>query len=135
MVKIMSTSKKLPVIYDLNSIPILEENASLKKCLDLMSKLGKGISVFVDKDNKIKGVLTDGDLRRLLLTHQNPLPSLLITDGLNFGTKHPVVCLEGADVDEVIKSFKTKHISQILVSDRNGKITGYINGYDLIKSE
>jgi arabinose-5-phosphate isomerase len=131
----MSTSKKLPVIYDLNSIPILEENASLKKCLDLMSKLGKGISVLVDKDNKIKGVLTDGDLRRLLLTHQNPLPSLLITDGLNFGTKHPVVCLEDADLDDVIKTFKSKHISQILVSDQNGKIVGYINGYDLIESE
>jgi arabinose-5-phosphate isomerase len=74
----MSISRKLPIIYDLSSIPVLEENASLKKCLDLMSKLGKGISVLVDKENKIKGVLTDGDLRRLLLTHQSPLPSLLI---------------------------------------------------------
>ena len=132
MVKIMSISRKLPIIYDLTSIPVLEENASLKKCLDLMSKLGKGISVLVDKENKIKGVLTDGDLRRLLLTHQSPLPSLLITDGLNFGTKDPVVCMEDADWEEVMKTFRIKHISQILVVDQNRKILGYINGYDLI---
>jgi predicted transcriptional regulator len=132
MVKIMSISRKLPIVYDLSSIPVLEENASLKKCLDLMSKLGKGISVLVDKENKIKGVLTDGDLRRLLLTHQSPLPSLLITDGLNFGSKDPVVCMEDSDWDEVMKTFKVKHISQILVIDQNRKILGYINGYDLI---
>ena len=128
----MSISNKLPIIYDLNSIPVLEESASLKKCLDLMSKLGKGISVLVDKEKKIKGVLTDGDLRRLLLTHQSPLPSLLITDGLNFGTKNPIVCAENASVDEIIEIFKTKHISQILVIDQNARIVGYINGFDLI---
>ncbi len=51
----MSTNNKLPIIYDLNSIPVLNESASLKKCLDLMSKLGKGISVLVDTDNKSIG--------------------------------------------------------------------------------
>ena len=56
----MSTSNALPINYDLSSLPVLDENASLKKCLDLMSKLGKGISVLI---NKLKLIMKDeGDL-------------------------------------------------------------------------
>jgi CBS domain-containing protein len=131
----MSTNKHIPINYDLGTIPVLDENSSLKKCLDLMTKLGKGIAVLVDKNYMVKGVLTDGDLRRLLLTHQNPLPSLLISEGINFGNSHPVVFLENAKLEEIIGVFRNKHISQILIIDTNRRLIGYVNGYDLIKSE
>ena len=131
----MSTSNKLPINYDLSSLPVLDENASLKKCLDLMSKLGKGISVLIDKNHEIQGVITDGDLRRLLLTHQNPLPSLLISDGINFGSRNPILFGENVDRQEIIETFIRKHISQVLIVDKDKKLIGYINGYDLIKSE
>lgn len=131
----MSIKKNLPIIYDLASIPVLSENASLKKCLDLMTKLGKGISVFVDGNNVVKGVLTDGDLRRLLLSHQNPLPSLLIADGLNFGNRNPILFQENTENAQIYKIFKQKHVSQILLVDSNNKLLGYLNGYDLIHSD
>jgi arabinose-5-phosphate isomerase len=131
----MSTNKHIPINYDLGSIPVLDENSSLKKCLDLMTKLGKGIAVLVDKNYTVKGVLTDGDLRRLLLTHQNPLPSLLISEGINFGNSQPVVFLENTKPEEIIGVFRNKHISQILIIDTNRRLIGYVNGYDLIKSE
>lgn len=131
----MSINKEMPIIYDLSSIPVLDQTASLKKCLDLMTKLGKGISVLVDDNNKVQGVLTDGDLRRLLLSHQSPLPSLLISDGLNFGTKSPIVFEENSDLEEILDSFRDKHVSQVLIVDKDKKLIGYINGYDLIPSE
>ncbi len=131
----MSTNKHMPINYDLGSIPVLDENSSLKKCLDLMTKLGKGIAVLVDKNYSVKGVLTDGDLRRLLLTHQNPLPSLLISEGINFGNSQPVVFLENTKPEEIIRVFRNRHISQILIIDTNRRLIGYVNGYDLIKSE
>jgi predicted transcriptional regulator len=135
MVRIMSIKKNLPINYDLNSIPVLNEKASLKKCLDLMTKLGKGISIFVDDNNIVKGVLTDGDLRRLLLNHQNPLPSLLIADAVNFGNKNPILFQENTEYNQVSEIFKQKHISQILFVDSNNKLLGYLNGYDLINSD
>ncbi len=100
-----------------------------------MSKLGKGISVLINKNHEIQGVITDGDLRRLLLTHQNPLPSLLISDGINFGTRNPIVFGENATRQEIIETFIRKHISQVLIVDKDKKLIGYINGYDLIESE
>jgi CBS domain-containing protein len=80
-------------------------------------------------------VLTDGDLRRLLLTHQNPLPSLLISEAIIFGNSQPVVFLENTKPEEIIGVFRNKHISQILIIDTNRRLIGYVNGYDLIKSE
>lgn len=131
----MSTNKKIPIIYDLSSIPVLDKNASLKKCLDSMTKLGKGITVLVDEKNKVQGVLTDGDLRRLLLSHQSPLPSLLVSEGLNFGTKSPIVFEENTSLEEILDTFRNKHVSQILIIDKDKKLLGYVNGYDLIASE
>ena len=105
----MSINKEIPIIYDLSSIPVLDQTASLKKCLDSMTKLGKGISVLVDDNNKVQGVLTDGDLRRLLLSHQSPLPSLLISDGLDFGTKSPIVFEENSSLKEILDCSKSNN--------------------------
>jgi arabinose-5-phosphate isomerase len=52
---------------------------SLKKALDLMTEKRLGIALVVSSNNKLMGVLTDGDLRRLLLTRQDPLPALLVS--------------------------------------------------------
>ena len=72
----MSTKAK-DKMKKLSEIPVLEENAGLKKALDVMSQKRLGIACFVDNMGKLKGLLTDGDLRRLLLTKQSPLPALL----------------------------------------------------------
>ena len=90
---IMSTKAK-DKMKKLSEIPVLEENASLKKALDVMSQKRLGIACFVDNMGKLKGLLTDGDLRRLLLTKQSPLPALLVSDALTFGNTNPVVAFK-----------------------------------------
>ena len=86
----MSTKAK-DKMKKLSEIPVLEETASLKKALDAMSQKHLGIACFVDNIGKLKGLLTDGDLRRLLLTKQSPLPAFLVYDALSFGSINPSV--------------------------------------------
>lgn len=45
---------------------IIEESASLKEAIVELSKKGKGLVSIVDNNNKLIGVITDGDLRRQL---------------------------------------------------------------------
>ena len=42
-------------------------DATIREALETINKNGYGIVVIVDKDNKVLGVLTDGDIRRALL--------------------------------------------------------------------
>lgn len=114
----------------LSDIPVLEENASLKKALDLMSEKRLGIACFVDKFGVLKGLLTDGDLRRLLLTKQSPLPALLIANALSFGISKPIVAHEDDDMDKLKELMNLKQIWDLPIIDSNNKLTGLLHRHD-----
>jgi arabinose-5-phosphate isomerase len=114
----------------LSEIPVLEENASLKKALDLMSEKRLGIACFVDKFGVLKGLLTDGDLRRLLLTKQSPLPALLIANALSFGISKPTVAHEDDDLDKLKVLMNLKQIWDLPIIDSNNKLIGLLHRHD-----
>ena len=114
----------------LSDIPVLEEDASLKKALDLMSEKRLGIACFVDKSGVLKGLLTDGDLRRLLLTKQSPLPALLVANALNFGTSKPSVAQEDDDINKLRELMNAKQIWDLPIIDSNNKLIGLLHRHD-----
>jgi arabinose-5-phosphate isomerase len=114
----------------LSDIPVLEEDASLKKALDLMSEKRLGIACFVDKSGVLKGLLTDGDLRRLLLTRQSPLPALLIANALSFGISKPSVAHEDDDMDKLKELMNVKQIWDLPIIDSNNKLIGLLHRHD-----
>lgn len=114
----------------LSEIPVLEENASLKRALDLMSEKRLGVACFVDKFGVLKGLLTDGDLRRLLLTKQSPLPALLIANALSFGISKPTVAHEDDDMDKLKELMNLKQIWDLPIIDSNNKLIGLLHRHD-----
>ena len=114
----------------LSDIPVLQEDASLKKALDLMSEKRLGIACFVDKSGVLKGLLTDGDLRRLLLTKQSPLPALLIANALSFGISKPSVAHEDDDMDNLKELMNVKQIWDLPIIDSNNKLIGLLHRHD-----
>ena len=114
----------------LSDIPVLEEDASLKKALDLMSEKRLGIACFVDKSGVLKGLLTDGDLRRLLLTKQSPLPALLIANALSFGISKPSVAHGDDDMDKLKELMNVKQIWDLPIIDSNNKLIGLLHRHD-----
>jgi DeoR family transcriptional regulator, catabolite repression regulator len=129
MGKTMST-KARDKMKKLSDIPVLEENASLKKALDLMSEKRLGVACFVDKSGALKGLLTDGDLRRLLLTKQSPLPALLIANALSFGISKPSVAHENDDIDKLKELMSAKQIWDLPIIDSNNKLIGLLHRHD-----
>jgi arabinose-5-phosphate isomerase len=115
----------------ISDIPVLEEDASLKKALDLMSEKRLGIVCFVDKSGTLKGLLTDGDLRRLLLTKQSPLPALLIANALSFGISKPSVAHEDDDMDKLKELMSVKQIWDLPIIDANNKLIGLLHRHDV----
>lgn len=73
----------------LGKFPVLNVKDTLKKALDEMTTHGFGIVCIVNNDGQLEGILTDGDLRRLLLTRQDPLPALLVSPAINYGNLKP----------------------------------------------
>ena len=126
----MSTKAK-DKMKKLSEIPVLEENASLKKALDVMSQKRLGIACFVDNTGKLKGLLTDGDLRRLLLTKQSPLPALLVSDALIFGNANPSVAFEEDEITKLRDVMNNKQIWDIPIVDLNHKLIVLVHRHDV----
>jgi arabinose-5-phosphate isomerase len=115
----------------LTEIPVLEENASLKKALDLMSEKHLGIACFIDIFGVLKGLLTDGDLRRLLLTKQSPLPALLVSDALSFGNTKPTVAHEDDEISKLQEIMNNKQIWDLPIVDSSNKLIGLLHRHDV----
>lgn len=120
-------SRALP----LSKVPVIQLDASLKKALDKMTEHRLGIALIVGSDEKLAGVLTDGDLRRLLLGHQSPLPELLITPAINFGTRTASVIISSASVEDAAKLMSEKEIWDLPVVDGSGKLIGLVHRHNL----
>ena len=114
----------------LEEIPVLNESASLKKCLDLMSKKRLGIACFVGESGELKGLLTDGDLRRLLLTKQSPLPALLVSDGLSFGNSNPTTAHMDDEISKLQAIMNQKQIWDLPIVDSNNRLIGLLHRHD-----
>ena len=114
----------------LSEIPVLSETSSLKKALDLMSQKHLGIACFVDGAGVLKGLLTDGDLRRLLLTKQSPLPALLVSDALSFGNSKPTIAHGEDEISKLQVIMNEKQIWDLPIVDSSNKLIGLLHRHD-----
>jgi CBS domain-containing protein len=128
----MSNKKVSELMIGMNDFPVIQESDSLKKALDLMTKFGLGFACIVDEAGKLIGVLSDGDLRRLLLTRQNPLPALLVSKALEFSGRKPISIDSNASAVDCLTAMKKYRVSDLpVVSDAN-ELIGVIHFHDLI---
>lgn len=112
--------------------PTLDANGSLKAALDLMTSRKIGMVCIVNQEGELLGVLSDGDLRRLILTKQSPLPALLISNALDFGVQDPVTCLPTRSLEAAIKLMKEKKIWDLPVVGEDKKLVGLLHLHDVI---
>ncbi|PRY66329.1 arabinose-5-phosphate isomerase [Vreelandella songnenensis] len=96
-----------------SELPICAPNDNMKEVIMTITQVGLGIAVVVDRGT-IKGVITDGDLRRALFNHNS-------FDGLtaaNIMTPNPLTVNESemfADAENIM--FKANVTSLLVVSD------------------
>jgi DeoR family transcriptional regulator, catabolite repression regulator len=115
----------------LGKFPVLTAKDTLKKALDEMTKHRLGIACFTNESHELIGILTDGDLRRLLLTRQNPLPALLVTPAIEFGHSTPTSVHGNQTLIEAASLMHDKQIWDLPVIDTEKKLVGLIHRHDV----
>lgn len=115
----------------LGKVPVIASASTLKDALDKMTLMRLGIALIVNSDSELLGVLTDGDLRRLLLTRQSPLPALLVTPAIEFGNRHPHTIQIDTSVDEAKRIMVSREIWDLPVVSKENKVLGLIHRHSL----
>jgi len=117
-------------VHDISSVnlkPKVELNTPVKQVIIEISEKMLGVTAVVE-DKKIVGIITDGDLRRMLTKFD---------DFSNFKAKdimsaNPKRIQEDAMAIDAMELLETNGISQILV-EKNGNYAGVVHLHDLIK--
>ena len=110
-----------------NEVPSVNPNASLKNVIIEISEKRKGVTA-VTKANKIVGIITDGDLRRMLSDTED----LSLLKAEDIMSKNPRSITIDAMAIDAMELMETHKISQLLVEDQ-GNYAGVIHIHDLIK--
>lgn len=110
-----------------NDTAVVDDNASLKEAIVAMSKRGLSIVTAV-KDSKIIGILTDGDLRRLLENNAD-IYSLEFSQVM---TTKPTIIGENRMAIDALKMLKERRFSSIPVINDEGNYVGVITLHGLV---
>lgn len=106
--------------------PQVTENASIRDVIISISASSHGITVVTD-ENKIIGVITDGDLRRMLMKGED-VSKVLAKDIMS---SNPKTIERDALAKEAMKILKENNIGQLIVTE-NGAYFGIIDLHKLL---
>ena len=119
---------KVSDLYLQNEKPLVRETSSLKDVIVEITKKRLGATVVLDEQDNIKGIITDGDLRRMLEKNID-LKNISAKDIMSLSPK--VISVNHLAVD-ALDIMRKSNISQLLVTEGD-KYFGIIHLHDLVR--
>ncbi len=113
-----------------DDIPRVNSKTYLTEAISMISKKGLGIVSVVDKDGVLLGVITDGDLRRLLQKRVD-VYSVYVDDVM---TQNPKTTTANVMAIEALRFIKDNDINNLPVIDMEGKLCGTITWQMIVKT-
>ncbi|MFH1355278.1 MAG: KpsF/GutQ family sugar-phosphate isomerase [Candidatus Omnitrophota bacterium] len=110
--------------------PIVNEEKKVSEVLLKITQSRAGSATVVDKNGKLKGIFTDGDLRRHLEIDEK-LPERKIREVM---TKNPTVVFKEMLAAEAMRILQDKKIDEVPVVDKNRRPVGLLDIQDLLKA-
>lgn len=120
------------IMHKGDKLPLININSSFKEALIIMSDKKLGCVCVSDDKNILKGILTDGDVRRVLQT-RDEIKDTQISDVM---TANPVTVFDNLYLGEALSVMENREsqINVLPVIDNRRKIIGVIRIHDIIRS-
>ncbi len=113
-----------------DEVPAVSTDVSLRDGLMEMTQKGLGMTAIVDKDYKIVGIFTDGDLRRAL-DDGTDVYATKMRDIMHTGCKTISADILAAEAVHILEE---NQITSLLVADDEQRLVGALNVHDLFRA-
>lgn len=118
------------LMHPTGEMPVVREDTPMPEVIRVMDAKKFGLAVVVNKENRIRGIITDGDLRRMILKGVD-FTRALARDCM---TPNPRTISPDKLCSEALKTLEDKKITALIVQE-NGVLTGLIHLHDLWRTE
>ena len=106
---------------------LVRPNRSLKEAIKQMDKAALQVLIVADNEDKLLGIVTDGDVRRAIINaidFKEPISSIM--------NKNPITMLYSGDKNEALKLMKKYVVRCIPVIDEENKVVGLVLWKDFL---
>jgi ribulose-phosphate 3-epimerase len=122
------------VMMGKEEIPVISESASFAEVLKSIDQYNFGFTNVADASGKLKGLISNADVRKGLIKRIADLNKVEVNDIIN---RNPIRAYDDFTITEMIEFIKNtkQNILYLPVVDRNDNLTGAMTFTNLIKGE
>ncbi|MBN1273745.1 MAG: KpsF/GutQ family sugar-phosphate isomerase [Candidatus Aminicenantes bacterium] len=115
-----------------NDIPVVIQTTFMSDVIDMISEKKLGMTCVINEKKKLTGVITDGDLRRMLKKHGR---EFLKKTALECMTPSPVTISKEELATKALHLMEENRITSLVIQDAEGMVEGVIHLHDLWRTE
>lgn len=119
------------IMHSNERLPIVNLDATLKEAVVEISKKGLGLVAVVDANMCLNGIITDGDLRRIMDSDAD----IRVLKAHQIMTKNPKTTSPDDLAVDALYLMEKYQITGMVVVDNNKKMVGAFNMHDLFKAK
>jgi arabinose-5-phosphate isomerase len=110
------------------ALPCVAPSSQMSEVIYEMSRKKLGVTAVVERDRRLVGVISDGDLRRLLEKRGKDVMDLTAADAM---TRHPRTIAKEEFAATALGVMEEKKITSLMVVDQSGILEGIVHLHDL----
>jgi len=114
-----------------DAVPRVSPDAGFSVIMREMGAKGLGATAIVDEQDRVLGIFTDGDLRRLLEKGEDVRQG----NARQFMHANPVTVGHDALAVEAAELMEERRVTSVLVVDAEGRLCGALNSNDLMRAK
>jgi arabinose-5-phosphate isomerase len=120
------------ITSDINKLPIISKGSSLSDVLTTITEKGFGIAVVLHPNKKISGIITDGDVRRMLQqqTDYNNLNNITAAEIM---TNRCITIPCNTTLSQALNIMSEYKITSLLIENEDESFVGILHIHYLIK--
>ncbi|HTZ74446.1 MAG TPA: KpsF/GutQ family sugar-phosphate isomerase [Candidatus Aquilonibacter sp.] len=111
-----------------DALPRVGPAAKMPDVIYEMSRKGLGLAAVAEPDRKLLGIITDGDLRRVMQRRRENVLDLCAVDCM---TRNPITVGAAELAATALRMMEEKKITAVLVVDGEGRLEGVLHIHDL----
>lgn len=118
------------MMTETRQMPVVSENIGFTELVQLISDYKLGLAILTDNSGRLSGILTDGDIRRIVLKHKD-LNSLCAKDVMSVNPKTVQPKDFAASALHLMEKYS---ITALAVVDDDNKPVGIVHIHDILKA-
>ena len=111
-----------------SSIPQVPEGSTLEDAVKEINRLELGVTLVIKSDRTLVGIITDGDLRRLIADKKS-IVDLTVEDVM---TKNPRTVMPNSPAYDALNMMEKHQITVLPITTAKGKVKGILHLHDIL---